>query len=35
LITLRIFVATYAVLAVGRVPGLRLGRTGAAAFGAP
>jgi Na+/H+ antiporter NhaD/arsenite permease-like protein len=34
LITLLIFAATYGVVAVGRVPGLRLGRTGAALCGA-
>jgi Na+/H+ antiporter NhaD/arsenite permease-like protein len=34
LITLLIFAATYVAVAIGRVPGLRLGRTGAALAGA-
>ena len=34
LIPFVIFLATYAVLAIGRVPGLRIDRTGAALIGA-
>lgn len=33
MLTITIFAATYAVVAFGRIPGLRIDRTGAALFG--